>query len=370
MSLRRHRIPDDVLERLAAGAGGAQAAAWLAAIERSRNLLLIRGLLDHRPGKVAERAYDLLARLHRQAPAAVDAVIRYPSVGVWAKRTLRALIEGTATGWEPAQLGGVAAAAAVRAGLPCSAEAPAPGGSLLLPSVGLIELGAEPDALVRLEIGGDGVIQVSGAGRELRHHSGEARPGWSPLEHLTSPATGLDLVVDDVDPYRWGEGDVRKDRLSADELGVWRERFEESQSILRAHHWTLAAETRELISVLTPVDAPPHGGNSASAGDRPGTIALSTPVDGRWLAVTFAHEVQHAKLNAVLAVTELTLPDDRRYYAPWREDPRPLPGLLHGAYAFLGVAGFWRRQREADGDLRAHAEFARWRGSALEATET
>ncbi|MFE1442288.1 aKG-HExxH-type peptide beta-hydroxylase [Streptomyces sp. NPDC058739] len=27
---------------------------------------------------------------------------------------------------------------------------------------------------------------------------------------------------------------------------------------------------------------------------------------------------------------------------PWRADPRHLTGLLHGAYAFTGVAGFWR----------------------------
>jgi hypothetical protein len=57
----------------------------------------------------------------------------------------------------------------------------------------------------------------------------------------------------------------------------------------------------------------------------------------------------------------MTLPDDgRRFYAPWREDPRPVSGLLQGAYAFLGVAAFWRRQsRLADGEP-ALAEFVRW----------
>ena len=58
----------------------------------------------------------------------------------------------------------------------------------------------------------------------------------------------------------------------------------------------------------------------------------------------------------------LTLPDDgRRFYAPWREDPRPVSGLLQGAYAFLGVAGFWRRQSDLDDREAALAEFARWR---------
>ncbi len=39
---------------------------------------------------------------------------------------------------------------------------------------------------------------------------------------------------------------------------------------------------------------------------------------------------------------------------PWRADPRHLTGLLHGAYAFTGVAGFWR-DRLAEPE---HAEVA------------
>jgi len=63
----------------------------------------------------------------------------------------------------------------------------------------------------------------------------------------------------------------------------------------------------------------------------------------------------------------LTRPDDgRRWYAPWRDDPRPIGGLLQGSYAFLGVSGFWRRQRQhEDGTaaLSAHSEFARWQAA-------
>jgi hypothetical protein len=52
------------------------------------------------------------------------------------------------------------------------------------------------------------------------------------------------------------------------------------------------------------------------------------------------------------------------FYAPWRDDPRPLQGLFQGVFAFFGVAGFWRRRRHAanagEGEL-AHFEFALWR---------
>jgi uncharacterized protein len=48
--------------------------------------------------------------------------------------------------------------------------------------------------------------------------------------------------------------------------------------------------------------------------------------------------------------------------------------LLQGGYAFLGVSGFWREQRQTAGDTgvrnRAEAEFARWRDGAARAADT
>jgi uncharacterized protein len=62
------------------------------------------------------------------------------------------------------------------------------------------------------------------------------------------------------------------------------------------------------------------------------------------------HEFQHSKLSALLDLVPLTDPaDDGRYFAPWRVDPRPLPGLVQGVYAFAGVADTWRALRAVDG---------------------
>ena len=67
----------------------------------------------------------------------------------------------------------------------------------------------------------------------------------------------------------------------------------------------------------------------------------------------------------------LTLPDDgRRFYAPWRSDPRPISGLLQGAYAFLGVAGFWLRQSGQPENELAPAEFVRWRDAVRLVVDT
>jgi HEXXH motif-containing protein len=99
---------------------------------------------------------------------------------------------------------------------------------------------------------------------------------------------------------------------------------------------------------------------------------MSHPADAVSCAETLTHEVQHIKLGALLNFLPLTDSDDgRRYYAPWRPDPRPLGGLLQGAYAYLGVSGFWRRQRLQRGYReQGDAQFARWRAAAQLVVDT
>jgi hypothetical protein len=62
--------------------------------------------------------------------------------------------------------------------------------------------------------------------------------------------------------------------------------------------------------------------------------------------------------------------DEPPNYAPWRDDPRPIAGVLHGCYAYLGLTGFWRQQRRFGGQadhIRSEVEFARWRVATLDA---
>ncbi|WP_258045012.1 HEXXH motif-containing putative peptide modification protein, partial [Streptomyces sp. SM11] len=87
----------------------------------------------------------------------------------------------------------------------------------------------------------------------------------------------------------------------------------------------------------------PVEGLSGSTADAFGSMVVAGPPDGASLAETMVHEFQHSKLGALLHLFAM-LDDDREeeHYAPWCPDPRHLPGFLHGAYAFVGVAGFWR----------------------------
>jgi HEXXH motif-containing protein len=184
---------------------------------------------------------------------------------------------------------------------------------------------------------------------------------------LGEPGSRLTLLLDDLHPMRM-PGEDLTGRLPGPDIPAWRRSLDRAWALLTRHHPFRADEVRSLVSTITPLTPVPVGLRSASSRETFGCVALSLTPDARATALTLTHEVQHVKLSAVLDITRLTGPDrGRRFYAPWRDDPRPLDGLLQGGYAFLGVSGFWRLQRHLDqgedADI-AHFEFARWRKAA------
>ena len=300
-------------------------------------------------------------------------------MGAWGERTLRALRgDFTSLDGQPAQLAGLAAAAAIRSGQPCSIEVPVGGGVMTLPSVGQVVVppGTAPDGMANVRCTPDGARVIMG--RHLVLIPGDTRhdaPRWRGLRPIRAAAHGMAirLIVDDLDPYRMPSARNLGGRLDDAEVSRWQGMLHEAWELLAGQPGTAGEEIREAIKVVTPLSPPERGQLSASSPEVFGCAAMSPPVDSRTFAVTLAHEAQHAKLGALLDLIPLTLPDDgERYYAPWRDDPRPITGLLHGAYAYLGVSRFWRWQRhQEDGTaaILAHAEFARWRDAATTAAE-
>jgi uncharacterized protein len=115
----------------------------------------------------------------------------------------------------------------------------------------------------------------------------------------------------------------------------------------------LAAGLRAIVPLADPGTG---AARSATVRDAFGSFGLTRPTSAADFAVTMVHEFQHSKLSAVLDLVPLYDAADRTaYYAPWRLDPRPIGGLLQGAYAFLGVADTWRSLR-GDAGLRELAE--------------
>lgn len=380
MNVRSFRLPDDVLGALATGGGGVRAIRYLAAAQYSKHALLLRGVLAaaetlrHPQAAHARRAYDLLATIQERAPDDVDTVIRHPAVGAWAWRTLRALYgEATMAGAEPGRFAALAAAAAIRSRTPCTLEVPVTHGAVTFPSLGMATLPASDNAAVVRCAADEAAVYSTGGQVDVPHHPSDSGTGWRPLPRITAEASGMTirLLIDDLDPFRMPASANTAPQLAAADIDRWRASLSEAWTLLVRYHPLAAEEIAATIRVLTPLNSSPTSQVGASSRETFGTVALSTPPDAQSFALTLCHEVQHAKLAAVIDIGALTHPDDgQRWYAPWRDDPRPLGGLLQGSYAFLGVSGFWHRQRwQEDGAaaLTAHSEFVRWRAAAQRA---
>lgn len=366
MNARYHQLPADLFGAMAAGGGGPATAEILKRAQHSKHALLLLGVVataemcGHEQQSLARRGYDLLTLVQGRDPGAVSSVIRHPSVGAWAHRTVTALRGGPRMpGATPGGLAAVAAAAAIRAGVPAEIEVPASGGIVMLPSVGAVGPVDAESATVRTAEG-RAEVAVAGPPVMIPGHYRDRAARWHPLRRIH--AGPFELLVDDVDPFRMPAAPNLATAVDPDQ---WSPVFAGAWTLLKQHHPAVAGEVAEIVKVVVPLARPPHGLVSSSSPETFGAIALSEPSDACTLASTLAHEVQHVKLSALLDLVRLTRPDDgRRFYAPWREDPRPISGLLQGAYAYVGVSGFWRRQREPGRELDAQIEFARWREAA------
>ncbi|GAA2146609.1 aKG-HExxH-type peptide beta-hydroxylase [Actinomadura napierensis] len=191
-----------------------------------------------------------------------------------------------------------------------------------------------------------------------------------PRCRISAGGLQLDVAISGVDPslhrYRY--------EVDQPDLDRWHERLAGAWRILVTRHRPLAEELTVGLRTVVPLRRVP--GTVVVSATSPaafGAVATSLPTDDVTTAETLIHEFQHVKLGAVLDMLLLVRPEAAaraHYYAPWRDDPRPLVGLLQGAYAYLGVARFWRRERFAVPSLNGHIEFARRRVEAHQTTGT
>lgn len=366
MDLPHHRLSSEAFAALASGGGGRDALQELSAAEYSKHLILLTGVLDSAPDgeqhRFAQLGYDVLAAAWRADRAATETVIRSPSVGTWAQQTLQAYRGDPAVpGAEPSGMLAIAAAAAIRARLPIEIEIPVNGGQIMLPSLGAANV---PARMARVCVTGDRALVAS---IEVPEDPHKDTPGWRGLRRVRIGS--FDVLIDDQDPFRMPG---LKDLAAHVTSESWDKALLDAWHLLESCHPSAAAEVASGVSVIVPRITPSSGLVSTSSPQAFGAIGMSLPPDPMTGAETLVHETQHLKLGAVQHIGALTLPDDgRRYYAPWRDDPRPLNGLLQGTYAYLGVTAFWREQRHFhDGSRSADAEYARWREATTLGVET
>ncbi|WP_311984127.1 HEXXH motif domain-containing protein [Parafrankia sp. CH37] len=372
-------------DALAAGTDDGAPSRVLWRAERSRRRLLLRALLDQTRARAGvygplpslDVAWELLEAAEARAPAEARAVLEHPTVGRWVAHVLRRL-RGVAYSDTPlwvdlGYLHTVAASAAVRAGLDFVLRVPLRHRLLVLPTLGsgnvpghgiwaVVALRHEAGRL-RADPGGEICLDVTVAGA-----------GWRPLPVLRAEYGDrvLTVALDDTDPFRQIATPARPLRLETSSVRHWEKTLAAAWEILVTRFPRQAVLLSQAPLMLAPIpNRQRFRINSASDGDAVGSISLAETNHGPWLAETLLHELAHARLGALFNLTELLV---RRPgpvgYAPWRDDPRPLQGMLHGVYAFLEVTAFWRTWRRAlDGAARLHAdfEFALARGQVDEA---
>ncbi|MGW8485815.1 HEXXH motif domain-containing protein [Streptomyces sp. NPDC055886] len=395
------RMPGHWFDELATGGGSVEAVGFLAQGERSRRLLLIGELLsrlEERPALLGPADLGTIWRAVEEAearkPGCAEELLIGPQVGSWLAHTLRRL-HGTSAGpplWvDTGHLAAVALVAALRAGTAADLVVPAREGAVALPTLGLARLpgipllGFQPlharvregELLLAPTVRGTGATTLT-----LRPLTAPQSAVWWPTHRLPVARGGPEVALDDTDPYRDLDRPIPPRRLTPRELATWQSLFAEAVTLLDPGPAPVSAERAASASAeraasasaerAAPASAArtdsgpgtlrveevrrivpwpgrlsngPVEGLSASTADAFGSMVVAEPPSGAALAEAMVHEFQHSKLGALLHLFTL-LDDDRteEHYAPWRPDPRHLPGLLHGAYAFVGVAGFWRNR--------------------------
>jgi uncharacterized protein len=423
-----HGVPAAEFRALAAGYGGASAIGHLAETQRSLRRVLLGAVYQAAaaavvPGGAAadlrapaadlRAAWDLLTRIDASSPETLDEVLGHPYVRVWAVRCLQQLRlppPGPVGGSDPVlaadlgHLGAVAAAAAIRSGTTASVTVPVRDGAVHLPTLGrLITSPAEPPsqraaaatpgpgtsapdpplAAADVEVTHDAVTVRArdGQWRLPRADLIAGRPGspdaesgcWQPVRRLTAP--GISVTLEDTDPYRDCHQWAAAPRLTDEELADWQQGFRAAWAQIQREHGAYAPGLAAGLRMITPLAAAPAGRDvSATARQAFGAIAAALPGDPSALALLLIHEFQHVKLGAVLDLYDLYDPADHRlYHAPWRDDMRPLEGLLQGTYAHIAVTDFWRARRSAAAGpaaRTAEARFAHWRDQTADAIDS
>ena len=408
---RAHVVPAAEFHALAAGYGAASAIGHLAETQQSVRRGLVGGVYQAAadvPGAAAlhlRPAWDLLARIDVSSPQVLADVLGHPYVRVWAVRCLEQLRKApgervrtdAALSSDLGHLGAIAAAAAIRSGIDARVAVPVLDGAVHLPTLGRLVFrppvvpprgepgpGHAPAApgpvlatvIIRaalVTVGtSDGQCELSRpdllAGRPQETELG----CWQPVRTLTAP--GISVTLEDTDPYRDCHQWAAAPRLTDAELGNWQRSFRDAWAQIRKEHSAYASGLAAGLRTITPLAAAPTGRDvSATARQAFGAVAAALPAGHATLALLLIHEFQHVKLGAVLDLYDLyDTSDTRLFHAPWRDDPRPLEGLLQGTYAHIAVTDFWRVRRNAvagPAAKTAEARFVHWHAQTAGAIE-
>jgi len=368
VELPRHQLPWPFFTQLSAGPVGEPVMRRLRAGQLSKRKLQLRALIElMEAAGTPARSWSVLVAAERRNPDVVDELLLHPSAGVWLVRSLRKLsgtpVDSTPLRTDLDYLASLTGAAALRCRIPCTVEVPVVHGMTTLPTVGQLKLpSAFPAgrAILETTADGSGTLRALAGGASVEFTPSLPSPGFVPVNRHTAECRGIRLSVeiDDRGPYRTFSSPVAPHPLSQPEYAEWTKLLDEAWRILTAHYPGFAAELAGGMSALIPLESEATF-TGASSSIAFGAIAMTRKNSAVDLAEALVHELQHSKVNALLDLVDLVDPNfGGLLYAPWRDDPRPASGLLHGILAFLTAVEFWRPQLRQDEAGGRHAWFS------------
>ncbi|MER7443918.1 FxsB family cyclophane-forming radical SAM/SPASM peptide maturase [Micromonospora avicenniae] len=368
-------LPDGLLDRIGSGRTDEDDLRFL----NGSHLAITRALLVRvaGPGSAATRAgWEVLTRLDQEAPEAVEETLAHPYVRAWAAEAQPG--PGGVDGGTGAYLACVAAAAAVRAGTRVELDVPMRAGVIHLPSVGAVVLPTPTT--------GTATLTVTPRNWTVRHGGERARitfpdaPGagepqvtgarWQASRRL--PFGGSSILFEDLDPYRDCHDWKAAERVHPPQLAAWGEALARAWEAIEADVPHQASVVGAGLRAVVPLLDDPAGTlRSSTARQAFASIGLAR-ADGPATAVMIVHEFQHSVLGALLDLCDLFDPGHTgRVKVGWRDDPRPIEGVLQGTYAHLAITNIWRQRARRDGAgsvaYERHRQYRQWTEEAADA---
>ncbi len=168
------------------------------------------------------------------------------------------------------------------------------------------------------------------------------------IPHLNN---GIELNAFDSDLRLGGRYDLNFEELTPTSTIKWLSSLEEAWFWIDSCSTLLASEIFMGVQSLVPVHS--HAidvHRSQTFREIPGLLILSWMSDTSVIVEALVHEYHHHKLNALLNLDPIILESSLEaiYYSPWRDDPRPLSGILQGIYVFQAVLEFGHKILKTD----------------------
>ena len=306
-------------------------------------------------GQAARDGWALISELDTERRDVVQEILTYPLVQAWLLRCLG--VEQVAdSDLDRAHVAGLAVAAALRAGIEVEVLVPVRDGAVHLPAIGTLTVDTHDRTVA---------VRVSPAGLG-------ASPGqraWHTVRRVA--AHGLSVTVDDGDPFRDCQGWAVAGRLSAAAWRDWRLALPDAARQLAVALPAYASVIGAGLRTVIPLRPDPAGdARSGTARAAFGALALALPPDVSTLSTLLLHEMQHVKLTALCDLLDLfDHADSTLFRVGWRPDPRPTEAALHGAYAYMAIAEWWRFRAQSAADGEAQRRFLMIRGWVSDAAD-